>query len=40
MPTQTIIVITVLLTVFIGFAGTLAWTDYLTSKVRRPHRAE
>jgi hypothetical protein len=40
MPTQTIFVVAVIVAVFIGFAATLAWTDYSTGKVRRDQPAE
>ena len=40
MPTETIIAVSVILTIFIGFAVILAWTDFQTGKALRDRSAK
>ena len=40
MPTEVALVIAGIILVFATFAGTLAWADYYTNKVRAPEPGE
>jgi hypothetical protein len=40
MPTETIIMLAVVVAAFVLFAGTLAWADFTTGRVHQDYPAE